>query len=273
MLVNHAWVRRFSRDQSPIGKTVAFVTTGREKRRITWEIVGVVDDIRWRMEGSETESRPGFPLLGFMDLRQLLADNLFGRSVDQPNSELDMLIGEPGGVGFAVRAHGGPLPVMTLRQVAREIDQGITIDGVTTMGQVASGLIGRPRFYAIVVTLFGAIASAIAAIGIYGVLAFALTQRQQEFGVRIALGATSRQILALAIGQGLVVIAVGVTLGLASAAALTRYLSGMLFGVTPLDGGTYVIVTALFAGTALLASYIPARRATKVDPVVVLRTE
>jgi ABC-type lipoprotein release transport system permease subunit len=69
------------------------------------------------------------------------------------------------------------------------------------------------------------------------------------------------------------VIAVGVTLGLASAAALTRYLSGMLFGVTPLDGGTYVIVTALFAGTALLASYIPARRATKVDPVVVLRTE
>jgi ABC-type antimicrobial peptide transport system permease subunit len=141
------------------------------------------------------------------------------------------------------------------------------------MGHVASGLIGRPRFYAIVVTLFGAIASAIAAIGIYGVLAFALTQRQQEFGVRIALGATSRQILTLAIGQGLVVIAVGVTLGLASAAALTRYLSGMLFGVTPLDGGTYVIVTAFFAGTALLASYIPARRATKVDPVVVLRTE
>ena len=275
MMVNRRWAQRFSPSTSAVGKRVTFVTTGRERRRITYEVIGVVDDIRWRMDGGYgyEQSRPEFPLLGFIDLRQLLVGSGAAGSMDRPSMELDMLVGEPGGLAFAVRADGAPPSASALRTLAAQIDRQATVDGATTLGGVVSGLIGRSRFYAVVVTLFGGIAAAIAAIGIYGVLAYAMTQRQHEFGVRLALGASSRDLLRLALGQGVVLVVSGIALGLITALALTRYLSAMLFGLTPLDGPTYAAVVIAFSAVALVASYVPARRAMKVDPLVVLRYE
>jgi putative ABC transport system permease protein len=144
---------------------------------------------------------------------------------------------------------------------------------LTTMGERFSAVTGRHRFYASLVGMFGGIAAGIAAIGIYGVVAYAMSRRTREFGIRLALGAKPRDVLGLVLRHGTLLVCVGVLIGLAGAAGMTRYLSGMLFGLTPVDLKTYSIVAAAFAGVALLASFVPARRATKVDPVVALRYE
>jgi putative ABC transport system permease protein len=125
----------------------------------------------------------------------------------------------------------------------------------------------------VVVGVFAAIAGLIAAIGIYGVLAYSMTQRTQEFGIRLALGAQPRKVLGLVLGHGVILVMIGVGFGVAGALAITRYLSSMLFGLTAVDPLTYVAVAVLFTAVALIASYVPARRATKVDPLIALRYE
>jgi putative ABC transport system permease protein len=121
--------------------------------------------------------------------------------------------------------------------------------------------------------VFAAIAVLLSAVGMYGVLAYAVAQRTREFGVRTALGATSRDVLALVLRQGLLLTSIGIGIGLAGAIALTRYIEGMLFDVKPLDPLTYVAVVALFAAVTSIASFVPARRATKIDPLTALRYE
>ena len=113
----------------------------------------------------------------------------------------------------------------------------------------------------------------LAAIGIYGVLAYAVVQRTQEIGIRMALGAQRAQVLALVLRKGLILTAIGIALGLAGAAAGARLLEGMLFGITPLDPKTFVAVSLMFSLVATFASYVPARRATKVNPIVALRND
>jgi predicted permease len=274
MLVNRAWTERFSPQKSPIGTTVTFVTTGRIRRPLAWDVVGVVENVRARVDGGSQSGQTStdLPLLVYTDLRQYLTVASGDRGIDGVGMELDMMMGEPGGLSFAIRARD-PLTLSSLREVARQADAQIAIEGVTTMGEVFSGLIGRQRFYALVVGVFAAIAGFIASIGIYGVLAYAMTQRTSEFGIRLALGARPREVLGLVLGQGLVLVLCGILAGVAGAIALTRYLSTMLFGLTPLDPLTYAVVGVLFATVALAASYIPARRATKVDPAVALRSE
>ncbi|MGH9314580.1 MAG: FtsX-like permease family protein [Vicinamibacterales bacterium] len=127
--------------------------------------------------------------------------------------------------------------------------------------------------YAILIGIFAALAVALAAIGIYGVLAYSVTQRTREIGIRMALGARRSEVMGLVLGQSLVLTAAGIALGLAAAAVVTRYLDRMLFGLTPLDPATFVAVSLMFGLVATLASYLPARRATKVDPVIALRCE
>jgi putative ABC transport system permease protein len=142
-----------------------------------------------------------------------------------------------------------------------------------SMERLVSGLSGQPRFYAVLVGIFGLIAAAIAGIGIYGVLAYAVAQRTREIGIRLALGAERSQVLGLVLKPGTMLAAAGLGVGLTGSAGLTRYLSGMLFGLTPLDLPTYAAVAAGFAAIAMIASYIPARRAARVDPLVSLRAE
>jgi putative ABC transport system permease protein len=121
--------------------------------------------------------------------------------------------------------------------------------------------------------VFAASSTLLAAIGIYGVLAYAVVQRTREIGIRMALGARRAQVLVLVLGNGLILTAVGIALGLGGAVAATRLLQSMLFGVTPLDPATFAAVSLLFGLIATVASYLPARRATTVDPMVVLRNE
>jgi putative ABC transport system permease protein len=131
----------------------------------------------------------------------------------------------------------------------------------------------QPRFLSLLLATFAGIALFLAAIGIYGVMAYAVAQRTQEIGVRMALGAQRLHVLRLVFGQGFVLLAIGTAIGLAGAFALTRLMHSLLFEITPTDPLTYSAVVVLLAVVALFACYIPARRATRVDPLVALRYE
>jgi putative ABC transport system permease protein len=157
--------------------------------------------------------------------------------------------------------------------VARQLDSQAALYNIATMEQLVSNSMVRPRLYAVLLGGFAAVAAALAAVGIFGVMAYSVTQRTKEIGIRMALGAQWAQVMRLVMGQSLVLIGVGIVLGVAGAAAVTRYLEGMLFGLTPLDPSTFIVVSLFFAVIALVASYVPARRATKVDPLVSLRYE
>jgi putative ABC transport system permease protein len=181
--------------------------------------------------------------------------------------------GDASGLSFAVRVRGAALSLAELRSIVSEVDASLAVDGLTTLREVASAITARPRFYATVLTLFAAIAAFIAAVGVYGVLSYAVNQRTHEFGVRLALGAAPREVLGLALRQGIVLVAIGIPAGIVAAAGLTRSLRGMLFGVTPLDLSIYAGVAVAFAALAMLACYLPARRAARVDPAIMLRSE
>jgi putative ABC transport system permease protein len=141
------------------------------------------------------------------------------------------------------------------------------------MRDLEASAVARERFYAVILGVFASVAALLAAIGIYGVLAYAVAQRTQEIGVRMALGAEARQVMALILRRGLALTAIGLTIGLIGAAASARYLQSMLFGIEAHDAGTFMAVAVAFTVVALVASYFPARRATTVDPVVALRHE
>jgi putative ABC transport system permease protein len=163
--------------------------------------------------------------------------------------------------------------VPAINAVRRDLEPRSAITSLAPLTRIVSNSIAAPRFYAALVGTFAGLALVLAAIGIYGLLAYSVAQRAREIGVRMALGAQRRGILALVLGQGAVLAGIGMVVGLAGAFAVTRYLSSLLFGITPLDPATFVAVALVFAGVALLASYMPARRATGVDPLVALRSE
>jgi putative ABC transport system permease protein len=175
---------------------------------------------------------------------------------------------------FAVRAERDPhLLVPAINAALRGLEPRAAIMSIAPLTRIVSNSIAAPRFYAALLGTFAGIALVLAAIGLYGLLAYSVALRTREIGVRMALGAPRRGILALVLGQGAALAGIGLVAGLAGAFVVTRYLSSLLFGITPLDPATFVAVAVVFAGVALLASYVPARRATSVDPLVALRSE
>ena len=142
-----------------------------------------------------------------------------------------------------------------------------------TFQQVYSASLGSRRFNVILIGFFGVTALLLAAAGVFGVMAYAVSRRTREFGVRVALGATSGDVLRMVLGQGMRTILLGVAIGIGGSFALTRAVSSLLFGVTATDPVTFAAVTLTLIAVALLACYIPARRATKVNPIVALRDE
>ncbi|HMB26753.1 MAG TPA: FtsX-like permease family protein, partial [Blastocatellia bacterium] len=160
-----------------------------------------------------------------------------------------------------------------IRQAVREVDANLPLFDVKTQVEQASQSLAQERLFAALLSFFGALALALAALGLYGVLAHSVAQRTKEIGVRMALGAEARHVLRLVIGQGMLLICIGVAAGLILAYWLTKWLSGWLYDVGATDPLTFGAIALLLTAVALLACWIPARRATKVDPMIALRCE
>jgi ABC-type antimicrobial peptide transport system permease subunit len=173
-----------------------------------------------------------------------------------------------------VRAAGAPDAVArSMRAVLRDVDPTLPIAEIRTLDDVVAASQSRPRFMTLVLTSFGGVSLLLAAVGIFGVISYSVAQRTRELGIRIALGAQARGVLRLVLGGALRLLAAGVVFGLIGAFALTRLLSAFLFGVSANDPATFAVVSFVLAVVALLASYLPALRATRVDPLAAWRAE
>jgi putative ABC transport system permease protein len=170
----------------------------------------------------------------------------------------------------------GPDPASlasTIRAEVLSIDPDQPVSAVRTMEQVLSSSVAERRFYMLLLGIFAALAVALAAVGIYGVMSYTVAQSTREIGIRMALGAQVSDVLKLIFGQAMLLAFIGIGAGVAGALALTRLMSSLLYGVTPTDPATFVSVSALLVAVAAVACYVPARRATKVDPITAIRHE
>jgi putative ABC transport system permease protein len=248
VVINQALAKRYWQG-SPVGRRLSPMVSNDPN---WFTVVGVVEDTK----NLGVDKPAGTELY----LLQPQVPRLFGGGVTRQN--------------FVVRAEGDPASVAgAVRAAVREIDPALPIFGMQTMSDTVADSLVRPRFLSLLLGAFSVIALALAAVGIYGVMAYSVSQRTQEIGVRVALGARSSDVLKMVLGQGTKLAAVGVGIGLAGAFALTRVMSTLLFEVSVTDPVTFAAVVALLAIVALLACYIPARRATKVDPLIALRCE
>jgi putative ABC transport system permease protein len=161
----------------------------------------------------------------------------------------------------------------SVQEVVKTLDRTVPVSGVVSMDQVVTDTLWQQRFNLQLIGLFAGLALALAAVGLYGVMSYSVAQRTREVGLRMALGAQSGEVLRLVLRQGMFLVGFGVIAGLAGALALRSLIAGLLFQVKATDPVTLALVTAILIVVALLACYIPARRATKVDPLVALRYE
>lgn len=263
-IVNRSVARRYFGDRSPVGSTLVWHwVNSNGLGPLTIQIVGVVDDVRQ----GQVEKPPYSEI--FMDYRQVIATQ---QQRNVPTGGVEHIAF--GFMSFAMRTSGDPAAAIpVVRRTIHDLDRNAGIDAIVPMTQLVSNSVARQRFYAVMLAIFAGVAGLLAAVGIYGVLAYSVVQRTQEIGIRMALGAERWRVLMLVLGRGIVLALIGIATGLAGALAGARYLQSMLFGVEPRDAGTFIAVGVAFALVALLASYFPARRATKVDPMVALRVD
>ncbi|HKC63010.1 MAG TPA: ABC transporter permease, partial [Pyrinomonadaceae bacterium] len=243
-VINETMAAKLWPGEDPIGKRVK---QGFPEDKTPWrEVVGVVADVK--LNGVDQET----PMQAYLPLAQ------------QPYNWLALV----------VRTNGNPLNLATtVEQTIHTIDKDLPLFDVRSMDQLMSEAIGQQRLVLILLLGFALLALLLAAVGIYGVISYLVNQRTHEFGIRIALGAQTSEILRLVIGQGIKLTLGGVVLGLLCAFELTRLMKALLFGVGATDPLTFVAIPVVLTAIALLACYIPARRATKIDPMVALRHE
>jgi putative ABC transport system permease protein len=242
IVINETMARRHWPTEDPIGKRV----------KISWdenaadEIIGVVSDVRHA--SLETEPR----------------DTIYWPYPRVPYSSMTLTI----------RAVGDPTSIVNpVVAIIRELDPQLVVSSVKTMDEVISDSVAERRLTMTMLAIFAGAALLLAAVGIYGVISYSVTQRTQEIGIRMALGARRADVLKMVVGQAMLLAAAGVVLGAAAAALLTRLMAGLLFHVKPGDPLTFATVAIVLAAVAALASYVPGRRATRVDPIVALRAE
>ena len=260
IVISRTVARRFFGDTRVVGQLVDWHVS--DTVSVEARVVGVVEDIR-----NETADRPATPDI-FVEYRRLLP--LLQRAA-MPLPRQDVTALGSSLSPSARRAIRRCCPAVG--QIVRSVDPQAGIDAMLPMAQLVGGSVARQRFYAVMMGVFAIVAGLLAAIGVYGVLAYAVTERTHEIGVRIALGAERRVVLAMVLLKGVRLALIGIAAGTLGAAGVTRVFQGLLFGVAPLDPATFAAVAIGFAGVAAAASYWPARRATTVDPVVALRSE
>jgi putative ABC transport system permease protein len=176
------------------------------------------------------------------------------------------------GITLLVRGARDARPLVPeIRAAVASLDRELPLSAVSTMDEVLSDSVSAKRFSMVLLAVLGACAMLLASIGIYGVTARSVAQRMPEFGIRMALGASSGNVILLVMRQNLTLIGAGTAIGLAAAAVFSRFLSSLLYGVSPYDAPTFAIASVTLAFVALVASYVPARRATQVDPMAALR--
>ncbi|MHB1169113.1 MAG: FtsX-like permease family protein, partial [Longimicrobiales bacterium] len=247
-LINETAARRYFGDADPIGRTLEMgMRRDRQPDGVTGTIVGVVADVKLLELGEEP-----LPTVYFAHAQ----------------------IGFPN-MSVVVRAHGSnPLLIVPrLREELHAIDANLPLDDVRLLDTVLAESVATPRFYMTLLLLFAGVAVVLAAVGIFGVMSFAVAQRRREIGIRMALGAEHSNVLRLVLRQGIVVTAIGIGIGLVAALALTRAMESLLYGVASTDALALLGSVAVLGATALLASCLPARRAAGMDPLEALRVE
>jgi putative ABC transport system permease protein len=258
-IVNKALARRFWPNQEPIGKVIWMAPPESLMRQLMpgvmppgfhfprQTVVGVVDDVRYG-----ALARDALPVV-------------YG-----PMAQGDFLLS----MFVTVRTQGDPKAVVpSIRTQLAQIDKDQPMANIATMEEILADSVTEPRLESLLLGLFGGLGLALATVGIYGVTSYSVTQRTHEFGIRMALGATHSDVLKMVVKQGMKLAVVGVSIGVAVSLVLTRLMASMLYGVKPTDRLTFALVSLALCVVALLASHIPARRATKVDPMVALRYE
>ncbi len=239
VIITDLLARQVFPNEEPIGKRLIMAMD-----KTPFEIIGIVGDIRHR--SLESEARPA----------------------------MYMPSNQSGWMNLVVRTKVDPLSLAAAaRKEVQAIDPDQPVAAVRTMDDWVDRSVAGPRYRTVLLALFAGVALLLASTGIYGVMSYSVTQRTHEIGVRMALGAKRRDVMKLVVRQGMTLVVIGVALGVAGAIALTRVMSTLLFGVTAKDPNTFVAVSGLLALVAFVACYLPARRATKVDPLVALRYE
>ena len=243
-LVDQAMVKRFWPHEDPIGKHIKF---GRRDSKAPWTtVVGVVGDIK--TDGFDVPGQPHIYVPIFQNAGYAMA--VYAKTEGNPKSL-----------------------TQAMRQEVQAVDPDLPVFGEKSLEELVETSLAERRFAMQLVTIFGVVALLLAGIGIYGVMAYSVSQRTREIGIRLALGAHTGDIMRWVLRQGMWLTAIGVTTGLGGAFALTRLLKGLLFDIAATDAITYATLALLLTFVALMACYIPARRATKVDPMVALRCE
>jgi putative ABC transport system permease protein len=241
VIISEATARRHFPNENPVGKRIG------NGRPDGWrEIVGVTVDVK------------------HFGLNQDARVSMFFPHRQQPARRMVLV----------ARTTADPMSLtLPLRGAVAAIDKNLAVSNISAMAEITAQSIGQERFTLLLLGLFSALALLLAVAGIYGVMSYAVAQRTHEIGVRMAVGAQTRDVLKMVVTQGMVLVSAGVGIGLASAFALTRFIRGLLFGVSAIDPMTFAGVAALLALVAFVACYVPARRASKVDPLVALRCE
>jgi len=247
VLISETAARQFFPGENPIGRTITLGWgRGPGKPRAGGEVVGIVGDVK---DGGLNEA-------------------------SQPQIYLPYRQWPVGSMTVVVTTAVPPLSLTdAVRSSVYALDGNLPVSNVSTLDAVVAKSISQQRFYMLLLTMFAAIALVLAAVGIFGVLSYAVSQRTREIGIRMALGAQGRSVVGLVVRQAMLLVAAGIAAGLALGLSLSQTMTRMLFGVTPTDPATFAGVAVLLASVALLASYLPAWRATRVDPIVALRSE
>jgi putative ABC transport system permease protein len=246
VIINETLAKRFFPDEDPVGKHIRPTIGVDEDEPLMREIIGVVGDVRHKSLSEES-----------------------GPEVYVPHAQIPFDF-----MTLVARTENNPRAIIpAVQEEVRALDKDLPVYEFTTLDEYVANSLAQPRFNTMLLAIFAALALALTAVGLYGVVSYSVAQRTHEMGIRMALGAKPSDVLRLVVGQGMVLALIGIGIGLVGAFLTTRVMASLLFGVSTTDPLTFTLISVILIGVALGACFVPARRATRVDPMVALRYE